>query len=156
MANYDSIDMNFSWDGDYDVGKDGDIETTEEDLILSMINEVQNIVKSETSEWEKDVTIGANLLEFQGEPNSREIGTAIENRVTSSIANQGLARSEDISVRVIPVHANQVLIMIRINADSTAGNSLSPGEPIKIDTIYDTLERSTFFLLDDALARNAR
>lgn len=155
MGNYDSIDFAWTWDGDYSVDESGDIGSTESDLIISVTNEVQNVMKSESFDWEKDISIGANLSDFRGEPNSRKTGTAIEKRVKSKISEIGIVQTHDINVRVVPVHANRVLIMIRIAAESTPSNSLLPGEPIKIDLIYDTLERSTFFLLDNVLERNA-
>lgn len=155
MANYDSIDLSWTWDGDYSVDEAGDIASTESDLIVSVITEVQNVMKSESFDWEKDISLGSNLSDFRGEPNSRKTGTAIERRMRSKISEIGIVQSQDINVRVVPVHANRILIMIRIAAESTPNNSLLPGEPVKVDLIYDTLERSTFFLLDDTLAKNA-
>jgi len=153
MALYDSIDLNFSWDGDYIRGKDGDLEDTSDDYILSIINEIRNIVKSETLEWEKDPTLGANLADFQGEPNSRETGIAIERRIIGSITNLNIVRSGDLNVRVVPVNIEQVLIIINLNAQPTPGNSLSAGEPVKITLVYDTVERSVFFLPLNQIAR---
>lgn len=152
MGNYNAIDATFTWDGDYIESDDGDIQDTSSDLILSIIQEVRNVVKSDSFDWEKDITLGANISDYNGEPNSREIGILIENRVKSAISNQGIVNNTDLNVRVIPVHANQVLIMIRIAATSTSGNSLSPGELIKVDLVYDTLEKGVFFLLDNKLA----
>src|SRR5688500_1579290 len=104
MANYDSIDLDWSWDGDYAVDQYGDIQDTSRDYLLSLANEVQTVMKSESSDWEKDITLGANLVDFVGEPNTRETGSSLEARVKAAIVNQGIIQGGDISVRIVPVH----------------------------------------------------
>ena len=47
MADYDSIDLDFTWDGDYVVGIDGDLGDTSKDLLQSLENEVRDILKAE-------------------------------------------------------------------------------------------------------------
>lgn len=153
MANYDSVDLDWSWDGDYAFDENGDIKDTSKDFLRSIVNEVATVVKSETQDWEKDITLGANLADFQGQPNTAQVGEAIQDRIKSALVNQNIIQSGDISVRVTPVHANQVLIMIRINVEPTTRNGLRPGDPVKIDLIYDTLENGIFFLLDNNLKR---
>jgi len=146
MANYDSIDLDWSWDGDFAIDITGDLKDTSSDFLLSLVNEIATIVKSESLEWEKDITLGGNLGDFQGQPNVAAVGAAIEDRVSSSLVNQNIIQPGDVSVKVLPVHANQVLIMIRVAAEATSRNGLVPGEPVKINLVYDTSENSVFFL----------
>jgi hypothetical protein len=155
MANYDSNDMDFTWDGDFIRGEDGDIGDTSSDGVVALINEIRSLVKAETLDWEKEATFATNLSDFQGEANTQSTGEIIEERIFAAITNHGIVRDGDLTVRVVPVHVNQVLIMIRVVADSTSGNSLSPAEPIKVDLIYDTLEKGVFFLLDNQIQRSA-
>ena len=156
MAVYDSIDCLWSWDGDYGKDQLGDLADTSEDFLNSIVQEVQTFVKSETLDWEKDITVATDLSDFQGVANTRENGKAIEERVKSRLVNHNLVQPGDISVRVVPVHNNQVMIMVRISAQPTSKNGLSPGEPIKVDFIYDTVENGIFFLADNITARNMR
>jgi len=153
MANYDAIDLEWSWDGDYSIDENGDLKDTSADLIESIVQEVRTVIKSESFDWEKDPTVGANLNDFKGEPNNRFTGQAIQDRIKSAISNIGVAQSGDISVRVVPVHNNQVLILVRILAEASPGNSLEPGDLVRVDLVYDTLEDGVFFLLDDQVAK---
>ena len=146
MGLYDTIDLNFSWDGDYTRGNDGDLGDTSDDFIQSLINEVRDCVKSEFGDWEKDPHVAGDLSDFKGEPNTRDTGKAIENRVKSRLVAMPLVSASDIQVKVIPVHINQILIAIRIQAVATSGNSLQPGEPIVVSFLYDTTEHDIFFL----------
>lgn len=146
MANYDSIDLDWSWDGDFAIDVTGDLKDTSSDFLLSLVNEIATVMKSETLDWEKDVTLGTNLSDFQGQPNTATIGGAIEDRVKAALVNQNIVQPGDITVKVIPVHVNQVLIMIRVAAEATPRNGLTPGEPIKVNLVYDTSENSVFFL----------
>ncbi len=146
MSNYDTTDLDFSWDGDYTKGLDGDLGDTSDDYIRSLTNEIRDCVKSEFADFEKDPHFAADLSDFKGEPNTRNTGKAIENRVKSRIVAVGLVKAQDIQVKVIPVHVNQVLIAIRIQALATAGNSLNVGEPVIASFLYDSMEHDIFFL----------
>jgi|SRR3990167_915262 len=156
MALYDSIDLNWSWDGDYGIDEMGDIQDTSTNLLTSLSNEIQTVIKSEPFDWERDITLGATLSDFHGQPNTREVAKALEQRIKSSLSNHGIVQLGDISVRVVPVHVNQTLVAIRVAAQATPRNGLVPGEPLKVDLIYDSLENSTFFLLANQVARRNR
>lgn len=149
MANYDSIDLDWSWDGDFGIDVTGDVLDTSSNFLRSIVNEVQTVIKSESLDWEKDVTLGSDLSDFQGEPNTADTGQAIQDRIKAALVNQGIVQSGDLTVKVVPVHNNQVMIMIRINAEPSTRNGLGLGEQVKVDLVYDTLESGVFFLLDD-------
>lgn len=156
MANYDANDLDWSWDGDFYLGEDGDIKTADDDLVRSLENEIQTVLKSEFDDWESHPTLGANLSDFRGEPNTRETGKAIEERVLSRLTSINLVKAEDISVRVTPTSRTQVMIAITIRATPTPNNRLSIGEPIVVVLTYDTLEDSVFFLPTSKLDRDSR
>lgn len=155
MGNYDSIDLDFTWSGDYVVGQDGDLGDTSDDFIRSLVNEVRTVCQSEYGDWERDPAVAADLADFRGEPNTRVTGDKIRDRVKSRIVSTGIVRAEDLFVRVTPVHIHQVLVMIRIQAQATPGNSLVVGEPIQINLIYDSSEHDIFFLPPPAHEREA-
>lgn len=156
MANYDSIDLAWSWDGDIAVDDLGDIKDTDTNHLTALADTIQSIIKSDTLEWQKDPLLGANLSDFQGEPNDREVGKAIEDRIKTAISSQGIVERGDLMVRVIPVHNNQIMISLAVNAEPTIKNQLSPSEPLQISLVYDTIENSTFFLVENNLQRNGR
>lgn len=156
MAIYDSTDLAWSWDGDLDIDLLGDIKDTRDVPLQAIIDVVQTIVKSETLEWEKDPMLGADLSDFQGEPNTRETGKAIEAQIKQALTAFKTINSSDLNVRVVPVHANQVLISILINATPTSKNNLTVGEPLQLSLIYDTLEHNVFFLLPNNVEKASR
>lgn len=146
MANYDTIDLDFTWDGDLTVGDDGDLGDTSDDFIRSLMNEIRDCVKSEFGDWEKDPHVAGDLDDFKGEPNTRGTGKRIEERVKSRLVSASIVQSGDVQVKVIPVHVNQIMIAIRIQAVATPGNSLKLGEPVVISFLYDSSEHDIFFL----------
>lgn len=103
-------------------------------------------MKSEFGDWEKDPNYAADLSDFRGEPNTRNTGKLIEERVKSRLVVGNVAQSQDIQVRVVPVHINQILIAIRIQAVATPKNSLKLGEPVVVSFLYDSMEHDVFFL----------
>jgi hypothetical protein len=146
MANYDTIDIDFTWDGDFVKGKDGDLGDTSDDHIRSLVNEIQSVVKSVFKDWEKDPHVAGDLDDYKGEPNSKDTGRQIENRVKSRLVAVPLVQPQDVQVRVVPVHVNQIMVIIRIQAVATPNNSLKPGEPVVVTFLYDSMEHDIFFL----------
>jgi len=145
MGQYDSIDLDWTWDGDYMVGNDGDIKDTSDDLLKSIETEVATIVKSDALDWEKDPFIGASLSDFVGEANKRETGKRIEERVLLALGAADILQTGDLEVKVVPISAHQVMIMITIYTYWSSGNRLSAGEPISVNLVFDTMERDLFF-----------
>lgn len=152
--NYDSIDLAFTWDGDYVIGEDGDIGDTSSDFISSLVQEIQTVVKGEFGDWEKFPNLCAGLNDFNGEPNTRATGDKIINRITSKLTSVGLVKVEDLKVKVVPIGTSQVLVSIRVQATPTPNNSLQLGQPLVVTLVYDTIEQSVFFLPDNVSARD--
>jgi hypothetical protein len=158
MAIYDSIDFSWSWDGDYIEGLDGDLKDSSGDknLLESLVTEVHTVLRSETGDWLLDPSVGANLSDFRGEPNNRNTGKGLEQRVKGKLIATGIIRQEDLNVRVVPVGRHEVLTIIKVNATATPLNGLTPGQPLIISLVYDTLEDSVFFLDETEASRRAR
>lgn len=146
MAIYDSIDLDWTWDGDYVLGNDGDIGDTSYDTLKSIETEVATIVKSDALDWEKDPFIGATLNDFVGEPNTRETGKRIEERVLLALGNVGILQPSDLQVRVVPITAHQLMIMITVATYWSSNNRLNMAEPVSVNLVFDTLEKDLFFL----------
>lgn len=156
MANYDTIDLDFTWDGDFKIGTDGDIADTRLDLIQSLRNELHNIMRSEFADWELHPNLGANISEFRGEPNTRETATAMRTRIVTKVVGATVVQPEDISVEILPVGRSQVMVTIAINAAATPNNNLDPNQPLAIAFLYDSLEDSVFFLEESQTERAFR
>lgn len=146
MPNYDLVDLDWTWDGDYAVGDDGDVKDTSYDYLQSLQNEIGTVVKSELLDWEKDPTIGANLSDFNGEPNTRLLGEAIERRVENALTDIGVVNGGDLSVRVIPVGPHKVMIAVNVVAFASTRNRLTVSEPVSVNLVFDTSENGMVFL----------
>lgn len=145
MGYYDSIDADWTWDGDFVRGDDGDIGDTSYDTLKSVQNEIATIVKSELTDWELDPFIGTNLSDYSGEPNTRETGEAIEERVSLALESSTVVQSNDVAVRTVPINVHQVMIMITLFTGWNSTNQLSPAEPVSVNLVYDTIEKDIFF-----------
>lgn len=156
MANYDSIDTDWTWDGDYEVGDNGDLKDTSYDYIQSLINEVRTVVRSEYDDWQLHTMLGSNLSDFLGEPNNETVAKAIEERIVSAIATAGILDASDLRVRVTPVQNHIVLVTLTISAEATSKNSLVIGDPVIVSLVYDSLEDSIFFLPVNEVERLGR
>lgn len=154
MSNLDSIDLDFSWNGDYLIGHDGDLLDTSDDLLRSLVNEIQTIVKSDFGDWLKQPNLGAGLNDFKGEGNTRDTGNKIKQRLVTKLTANNLLRQSDLQIKITPVHTHQVLIMIRVQADATAGNHLQAGQPVIVNLIYDSSEGAIFYLPENQIKRN--
>ena len=154
MAIYDAIDLEWMWDGDFARGKDGDLKDTSYDLIQALIQEIQAVVKSDIGDWKEHPTLAAGIKDYQGEPNTRKTGDAIKNRVISILTSHNIVKRGDLDVRVIPVHIHEVLIMIKVNATATSGNSLELGQPIVMSFIYNSVEDSVWYVPENRIAEN--
>lgn len=142
---YDKIDISFSWNGDFSIGKDGDLNTTSTDQIQALVQNIQAAVASTPQDWEEFINLGAGLDEFIGEANTKETATRIESRVRENIITANLVRASDLDVKVVPVGIYSVLIIIRVQALATINNSLKDSNLI-ISLVFDYQERGIFVL----------
>ncbi len=114
------------------------------------------IVKADIGDWQLNPTYAASLADFQGEPNTRNNGVRIENRIRDALINANVVQPEDLFVRVVPVGYHEVMIMINISATVTPNNRLELGEPVEINLLYDSMEKGIFFVPINQLDRDFR
>lgn len=156
MANYDAIDLDFTWDGDVSIGLDGDLADTRDDRLRSLENEIRTVVKSEFGDWQRDPGVGAGINDFRGEPNNRETARLMQDRLISRISSINIVQSEDIEVRIVPVGPHEVMGIIYIVATPTPKNRLRPGDYLIVAFSYDSFEDGIFFLKTDEAERAFR
>jgi hypothetical protein len=132
------------------------LKDTRTDPLQSLKTEIATIAKSELGDWESDPLVGASLIDFKGEPNTRVTGDAIRNRLYTKIVNSGLVKPEDLLVKVTPIHINQVMINVSVKASPTTANGLQPGDNVTVSMVYDSSEHDIFFLVPNLKERAAR
>lgn len=144
-TNYDKVDLQWSWNGDYSPGQDHDFADTSSDKIQSLVQEIQTVVQSSLADWEEHPGLGAGLDDFIGEANTRQTAESLKTRVRDSLILFNIVRDTDLDVKVLPVGPHTVLILIRVAALATEENSLAENS-IVITTVFDYLERGVFFI----------
>lgn len=152
--NYDSIDFDFTWDGDLARDQNGDIKDTSYDVLQSIRNEIFTIVKSDLGDWREESSIGADLGDFIGEPNVKETAINIKDRIVNSLSL--IASNNDINVKVIPTGTHKVLILIQLFVLPTLENRLKSGDVLSVSFIYDYFERGVFVPLEEMHKFNTR
>ncbi len=144
-SNYDRIDIEWTWNGDFNVGKDGDLADTQGDQIQSLIQEIQTVAQSALNDWKEHPSLGAGLEDFIGEANTRETANEINSRLTAALTLNDIVRDEDLTVRTIPVGPHTVLITITVEALATQNNSLE-SNTVTTSTVFDYFERGVVFV----------
>jgi hypothetical protein len=140
MALYDSTDCYFSWDGDYAIDDTGDLADTSDNLLASVVQEIQTIVKSEVGDWLADPSVGATLSDFVGSPNTQDTANKLYTRLIIKLTENGIVSREDLNIQIVPVGIYQVMIMISVSVAATANNKLVVGQVVNVNIIYDTSE----------------
>jgi hypothetical protein len=144
---YDSVDLDFTWDGDYIIDSSGDLKDTSDDYLKSIQNEIFSIVKSSVGDWKEDPQLGADLDDFIGEPNDRNTAANMKARLQSSLTQ--VVNAKDLSVRIVPVHLHKVLIIINLEVIPTAQNKMRGGNSVTINFLYDYFEKGVYVDIDD-------
>jgi len=145
-AIYDSIDARFSWNGDFNLSSDNDIEVNNSDGLLSLLDQIHSECASSLENWEIYPNKGAGLDDFIGEPNTRYTADRIHDRLRLALVGSNLVAEDDLEIHVIPVHIYKLLILVKINAISTPFNQLSDGELLQTAIVFDSFEQEIFFL----------
>ena len=144
--NLDAFDLSFDWNGDYDIGNNGDIKDTSRDGLDSLIHQLHDICASLPGDWELYPNRGAGLDDFLGEPNNKVTSILIQDRLKLAIVSANLIPENDLKIRTIPIHKNKLLIILSVNAIATSKNSLVRGQSLYVAFVYDTIEKEVFFL----------
>lgn len=119
---------------DFHMTYDGDLVVEKEDLKKVngsewFIQQVNKILRTNNPGWEGHPNIGANLEDFIGEPNTRAVGKAIEERIYSKITAENLHYPGELEIRVVPINKDSINIHINLIID---------GQPVVVSkTIFD-------------------
>ena len=125
MANYDSVDLLMSEDGDLQIDPEGDLYSTSHDRIIAIQQDIRNIIQNTTGAFEHYPTLAADLTEFVGEPNTRENAEAIARKIERTLINLGTVLKGDIKVEVNASGLNSVMIQVMLLAYPTIYNTVS-------------------------------
>lgn len=142
---YDDLDVSFDWTGDLDLAA-GDIKTTQSDSLQSLLDQIHSICASSFNDWAIYPNRGAQIDDFVGEPNTRNTAARIRERLALALVSAEVVVEDDLEIKIIPVHAHRVLVIMKIHALPTAYNNLREGQTLQTSFVYDTVEQNMFFL----------
>lgn len=115
MARYNKIvDLYFSEDGDFALGKDGDLKDTSLEEYRGFIQMIDTSVRSSKGDWVLQNSIGADLSYYIGKPNTRRIGDAIASAIYSELYSEDLVRPDEVTIQVVPMTDSIVSIILFI------------------------------------------
>jgi len=144
-SNYDNTDLYWSWNGDYAFAA-GDLKDTSTDALRSLMQDIHTVCASSMRDWENYPGLGATIDDFLGEPNNASTAARVSDRLKISLVAAGVANSNDLHIKIVPVHMNKVLIVIGIDAIATAFNTLSPDDKLVVTFVFDSVEQQMTFL----------
>ena len=134
----DNIDLAWTYDGDYVVGLDGDMEDTSNDALRSFIQEVQSRLRSGIRDWEDFPHIGADVDASRGEPNRRRTANAIRTRMLNALTQDAFMDAEDVEIRFIPVGHQHLMYYVKVRFVPTPENENR--NEVNLNILYDTAE----------------
>lgn len=132
MRYYDAIDFRFDENGDYVLDKSGDIADTSDDTLESLATEIKSIVRSSIGDWAKCANYAADLYEYIGEANTRDLGKLIEERIRNSLNLCRVALKEDTAVKIVPITPDTVAAFIIVKVMPTVGNKMEENGNIRL------------------------
>jgi hypothetical protein len=122
MARLDKIvDFYFTDSGDFCLDTNGDIKTTKNILYRGLLQRVLTRLQSQKGEWATQRTIGANIGNFLGKPNTRAVATKIQNTIVAELSRDDLLRSSEYVVDIFPVSSSKIVIVIVISPARSSG-----------------------------------
>lgn len=121
MRDYNQVDLEFSYDGDFTIGLDGDLGDTANNVVQSFTQEVQTRLRSDLYDWAIHPHLGAALSDLLGEPNEKETAEEGKAKIISALTRDGLCDMNAISVRYMPVSRHHILYYVSIQLPFTKG-----------------------------------
>lgn len=139
---YDAIDVFFSYEGDYHIDHKGDLQDTSFDYLRSIHQYIINVVRSDRGAWKLRQELGADLSSFVGMPNTKEVGNAIKERLTSALLEHNQIKTNDLTVKVIPLSKSSIAVRVEVSVTPTRNNSQA--NKLTLNFMYDYADNNVF------------
>ena len=112
-------DIMMTLDGDLVLSSNGDLLLTSGFDWLA--REVNKIVRTVNPEWQAHPQIGANIEQFGGRENSREVGLQIQRQLKAALDRSDILEAgQSFSVRVVPTDLYSVGVVISVSGTETS------------------------------------
>ena len=142
MTFYDGVDLLWSDDGDFCLGRDNDIADTAHDPLLAVAQDVYDRIKSDKGDYSQIPNIGASMSDYIGEPNTRENAKIIEKRIFNSMKVGGPISIGDISLKSFPISRHTLGVRLTLAVQPTQWNKKS--QFIRMHLLYSYSENNVY------------
>jgi hypothetical protein len=140
---YDKIDCFWTSQGDYYIS-DGDILDTSHDPLRSLVQEIRTRTESDQGDWEVFETVGGNIRDSVGEPNTPATAEATRVRLLAAYARDGFINSKDMSIQYMPVDRDKLLMRLKVKVAPTPENGNS--ETLTVAIVYNYSDNNVYFI----------
>ena len=106
-------DVGMTLDGDLMISPDGDLNLV--DGFEWLYREVNKRIRTENPMWQLHPTVGANLSDFKGEPNTPQNAKRIRQRLKYILSQGNIGFPGEFAIRVIPTRPDGILIYIYLD-----------------------------------------
>lgn len=107
------VDILFTDNGDMVLDEEEeDLADTSKIPLRGLGQELDTRVFSAKGDWILNSTVGANLHQYQGEPNNASTGLRIREAIENELLRGGFLKSIEFSVRTVPVDRDSILIFL--------------------------------------------
>ena len=142
--NYDSVDLLWTSRGDYYISN-GDLLDTSHDPLRSLLQEIKNRASSDQAAWSVFPDLGATTSRFVGEPNNKQTAENIKVSILSALTRNGYINNNDISIKYMPISAEELLFKISVTVAPTVANGNS--ESLTVYGLYKYEEDQVAFII---------
>ena len=133
--NYDNVDLYWTFDEDLLIGPGGDLMDTEDDVLLSLMQEIKTRLAGDMEDWELYLDVGAQLSDLVGEPNNKMTAEAGKAKIFSALTKDGLVAASDLSVKYMPLSHDSLLYKVVVKVEPTVKNFQT--QQIEVSLLYD-------------------
>lgn len=123
MARKD-LDLLWSSEGDFVLGTDGDLETTQNINSRSLIQRVLKRLMSTPGDWATSPETGVQWERILGTANNRETGRLVEEMIISELMRGGLLSSSEFTVAAFPASKKEIGILLTIFPAGVRGETV--------------------------------
>ena len=141
---YDKTDLYWTFDGDLLVGPEGDLYSTEEDPLRSLIQEVKTRIMGDQEDWELYPDVGSGLSDLIGEPNNKATAESGKAKIIAALTRDGLVASSDIGIKYMPTGPYSLFYKLVIATAATDQNYQT--EYVEIKVLFDYLSGNLHFI----------
>lgn len=111
---------------DYYFTNSGDFYIENNDLSKTknyeaFVQQIHSRMKSNKLDWALNPREGANVSDFVGKPNTREVGDKLKQRIYSELSRDNLVTSSELTVEVIPLSKTMVGVFLFIRSPRASG-----------------------------------